>query len=178
MELQQIIKEIETWQTVYDYGQPPTATRIETALGVEPVLLRKADGLTVKAKAANLHVQTLDDDRVSLVIYYDGTRNGQTSTASLEFIFSYGSWGHVYGRRGSLPSVYKNGSGFATFPQGAIDLIHTHYETVLAGLVESGVLDGATALVEALEQERKSRIYRGLHQARMALEDVSRGVTR
>lgn len=177
MELDQIIKDIEGWQTVYDYGQPATAATVEAALMGEAVTLRKGDGLTVSTRAVNLHVARLGDDRLTVVVYYDATRNGTTSTASLELIFSNGSWGHTYGRRGNLPTVY-NGGKFVSFPQGAIDLIHEYYAGKFAALVEAGLLNGAVALVEALDQERRARISRALHVARMALYDVAQGVTR
>ena len=177
MELDQIIKEIEEWQTVYDYGQPATAARVEDALTREPVTLRKGDGLTVAMRAVNLHVDRLGDDRLTVVVYYDATRNGVSSTAALELAFSKGSWGHTYGKRGNLPNVYASGK-FITYPQGAVDLIHAHYAGKFAGFVEAGLLDGATALVEALDQYRRARISRALHVARMALDDVAHGITR
>jgi len=177
MELGQIIEAIEDWQTVYDYGQPPTAARIEAALAGEAVTLRKGDGLTVSTRAVNLHVDRLNDDRLTVVVYYDATRNGATSTAALELTFSNGSWGHTYGKRGDLPKVYASGK-FVTYPQGAIDLIHEHYSAKFAGFVDAGLIDGATALVEALDQYRRARISRALHVARMALDDVAHGVTR
>lgn len=177
MELTQIIESIEEWQTVYDYGQPPTATRVEAALSGEAVTLRKGDGLTVSTRAVNLHVDRLNDDRLTVVVYYDATRNGVNSTAALELVFNYGSWGHTYGKRGNLPNVYASGK-FVTYPQGAIDLIHNYYAGKFAELVEAGILDGATALAEALDQYRRARISRALHVARMALDDVAQGVTR
>lgn len=177
MELGQILEQIEVWQAEYDYGQPPTAARIEEALKGEAVTLRKGDGLTVSTRAVNLHVDRLNDDRLTVVVYYDATRNGASSTASLELIYSRGSWGHTYGRRGSLPTVY-NGGKFVAYPQGAIDLIHEHYAGKFAAFVEEGQIDGPTALVEALEQYRRGRISRALHLARMALDDVAQGVTR
>lgn len=177
MELGQIIEAIEDWQTVYDYGQPATAARVEDALTRDAVTLRKGDGLTVAMRAVNLHVDRLGDDRLTVVVYYDATRNGVSSTASLELCFSNGSWGHTYGRRGNLPNVYASGK-FVTYPQGAVDLIHAHYAGKFAALVEAGLLDGATALVEALDQYRRARISRALHVARMALDDVAHGITR
>jgi hypothetical protein len=177
MELDQIIEAIEIWQTVYDYGQPPTAARIETALSGEAVTLRKGDGLTVSTRAVNLHVDRLNDDRLTVVVYYDATRNGASSPAALELTFSNGSWGRAYGRHGNLPKVYASGK-FITYPQGAIDLIHAHYAAKFAGCIEAGLLDGATALVEALDQYRRARISRALHVARMALDDVAHGITR
>jgi len=177
VELGQIIEAIEEWQTVYDYGQPPTAARIEAALAGEAVTLRKGDGLTVSTRAVNLHVDRLNDDRLTVVVYYDATRNGASSTAALELTFSNGSWGHTYGKRGNLPNVYASGK-FITYPQGAIDLIHEYYAVKFAGFVEAGLIDGATALVEALDQYRRARISRALHVARMALDDVAQGVTR
>ena len=177
MELGQIIEAIEEWQTVYDYGQPATAARVEAALSGEAVTLRKGDGLTVSTRAVNLHVDRLNDDRLTVVVYYDATRNGATSTAALELTFSNGSWGHTYGKRGNLPNVYASGK-FITYPQGAVDLIHEHYAGKFAALVEAGELDGSTALVEALDQYRRARISRALHVARMALDDVAHGITR
>ena len=177
MELGQIIEAIEEWQGVYDYGQPATAARVEDALTREAVTLRKGDGLTVSTRAVNLHVDRLNDDRLTVVVYYDATRNGATSTAALELTFSNGSWGRAYGRHGNLPKVYASGK-FVTFPQGAIDLIHAHYAAKFAGFVDAGLIDGATALVEALDQYRRARISRALHVARMALDDVAQGVTR
>jgi hypothetical protein len=177
MRLELILEAIEQWQTVYDYGQPPTAARVEAALAGEAVTLRKGDGLTVSTRAVNLHVDRLNDDRLTVVVYYDATRNGVSSTAALELTFSNGSWGHTYGRRGNLPNVYASGK-FITYPQGAIDLIHEHYAVKFAGFVEAGLIDGATALVEALDQYRRARISRALHVARMALDDVAQGVTR
>jgi hypothetical protein len=76
-----------------------------------------------------------------------------------------------------LPNVYASGK-FITYPQGAIDLIHGYYAGKFAGFVEAGLIDGATALVEALDQYRRARISRALHVARMALDDVAQGVTR
>ena len=177
MELEQIIEAVEQWQASYEYGQPPTAARVEEALKGEAVTLRKGDGLTVSTRAVNLHVDRLNDDRVTIVIYYDATRNGASSTASLELIYSGGNWGHVYGRRGCLPTVYNSGK-FLPFPQGAIDLIHSHYAGKVGALVDSGELEGGQALAEALGQERRARISRALHQARMALDDVAHGITR
>jgi hypothetical protein len=83
VELGQIIEAIEDWQTVYDYGQPATAARVEDALTREAVTLRKGDGLTVSTRAVNLHVDRLNDDRLTVVVYYDATRNGASSTAAL-----------------------------------------------------------------------------------------------
>ena len=40
MELGQILEQIEVWQAEYDYGQPPTAARLEEALKGEAVTLR------------------------------------------------------------------------------------------------------------------------------------------
>lgn len=177
MELEQIIKAVEHWQTVYEYGQPATAARVEAALSGEAMTLRKGDGLTVSTRAVNLHVDRLNDDRLTVVVYYTATRNGATSTAALELMFSNGSWGHTYGKRGNLPNVYASGK-FITYPQGAVDLIHNYYAGKFAELVEAGILDGATALGEALDQERRGRISRALHLARMALDDVAKGITR
>jgi len=177
MELEQIIEAIEGWQAAYDYGQPATAARIEAALSGDAVTLRKGDGLTVSTRAVNLHVDRLNDDRLTVVVYYTATRNGAESMAALELCFSKGSWGHTYGKRGNLPNVYASGK-FITYPQGAVDLIHEHYAGKFAAFVEAGQLDGATALVEALDQYRRARISRALHVARMALDDVAQGVTR
>jgi hypothetical protein len=177
MELRQIIDNIEAWQAVYEYTQPPTAETVEAVLLGDPVTLRKGDGLTVETNCVNLHVDRLNDDRVSLVVHYTATRNGATSRASLELLFSNGEWRGAYGRRGNLPTVY-NGGKFVTFPQGAVDLIHTYYGDKVRALVEAGTLDGAQALAEALLQERRSRISRGLHSARMALYDVEQGISR
>ena len=177
VELGQIIEAIEEWQAVYEYGQPPTAARVEAALTGEAVTLRKGDGLTVATRAVNLHVDRLGDDRLTVVVYYDATRNGVSSTAALELCFAHGGWGHTYGKRGNLPKVYASGK-FITYPQGAVDLIHAHYEGKFAAFVEAGELDGATALVEALDQYRRARISRALHVARMALDDVAQGITR
>ena len=177
MELGQIIEAIEGWQTVYDYGQPATAARVEAAITGDAVTLRKGDGLTVATRAVNLHVDRLNDDRLTVVVYYDATRNGATSTGALELAFSKGSWGHTYGKRGNLPNVYASGK-FITYPQGAVDLIHEYYAGKFAALVDAGDLDGATALVEALDQYRRARISRALHVARMALDDVAHGITR
>jgi len=177
MELEQIIEAIEGWQGAYDYGQVPTAARVEAALMGEAVTLRKGDGLTVSTRSAGLYVERLGDDRVTVTIYYEATRNGASSNASLQLIYSHGAWGHVYGRRGSLPSAYIGGK-FVSYPQGAIDLIHEYYAGKIAALVEAGQLDGVTALAEALDQERRARVSRALHVARMALHDVKQGITR
>jgi hypothetical protein len=177
MELRQIIDNIEAWQAVYEYSKQPTAEAVEAALIGEAVTLRKGDGLTVKTNCVNLHVDRLNDDRVTIVVHYEGTRNGATSSASLELLFSNGEWRGAYGRRGNLPTVYSGGK-FSPFPQGAVDLIHTYYGDKIRALVEAGTLDGAQALAEALIQERRSRISRGLHSARMALYDVELGISR
>jgi len=177
MRLELILEAIEQWQTVFDYGQPATAARVEAALAGEAVTLRKGDGLTVSTRAVNLHVDRLNDERLTVVVYYDATRNGVSSTAALELTFSNGSWGRAYGRHGNLPNVYASGK-FVNYPQGAMDLIHAHYAAKFSGFVEAGLIDGATALVEALEQYRRARISRALHVARMALDDVAQGVTR
>lgn len=158
--------------------EQPTADALAVIVNAGNVhTLRSSDGLTVEGRSAYVRADRIQDpNRAEIVLHYTAERNGENSSGSLTvrvLVFPVSEPRYYVSERYN-PSVW-NGNKFAGFPPAAMALIEKHYFDQLSKLVEA---DPAAIITAGHAAERRNRTSNALHKAKMALDDVVRGIDR
>ena len=158
--------------------EQPTAEALTQIVDSETIhTLRNSDNLTVQGRSAYVRADRIQDpDRAEIVLHYVAGRNGETSSGSLTvrvLVFEISEPRHYVAERYN-PSTW-NGNKFAVYPPAAMNLIEKHYFDQLSKLIEA---DPAAIITAGHAHERRMRTSNALHKAKMALDDVVRGIDR
>jgi hypothetical protein len=166
-----------------DTNQPtpeeqPTADALAAIMDSDTVhTLRSSDSLTVQGRSAYVKADKIQDpNKAEIVLHYVAGRNGETSSGSFTvrvLVFPISEPRHYISERYN-PSVW-NGTKFAGFPPAAMELIEQHYLQQISALIEA---DYAAIITAGHAHERRNRTSNALHRAKMALDDVVRGIDR
>ena len=166
-----------------DTNQPtpeeqPTADALAVIVDSETIhTLRSSDGLTVQGRSAYVRADRIQDpNRAEIVLHYTAERNGENSSGSLTVRIdtTAPNQPRYYVAERYNPSVW-NGNKFAVYPPAAMALIEKHYFDQLSKLIEA---DPAAIIATGHAHERRNRTSNALHRAKMALDDVVRGIDR
>jgi hypothetical protein len=158
--------------------EQPTAEALVQIVDSETIhTLRNSDTLTVKGRSAYVKADKIQNpNRAEIVIHYEAGRNGTTSSGSLTVVvetFTEAPPRH-YVRERYNPSIW-NGNKFASYPPAAMELIEQHYFGQISKLITANPAEIITA---GHAHERRLRTSNALHKAKMALDDVVRGIDR
>jgi hypothetical protein len=166
-----------------DTNQPtaeeqPTAEALAAIMDSETVhTLRSSDNLTVQGRSAYVHADKIQDpNRVEIVLHYVAGRNGETSSGSfaVRVDTTTPNQPRYYVSSRYNPSIW-NGSKMAGYPPAAMALIEKHYFHQIGKLIEA---NPAAIIATGHAHERRNRTSNALHRAKMALDDVVRGIDR
>lgn len=171
-------------EQLHDETNQPTPDEQPTAKALAQIVdtgnvhtLRSSDGLTVEGRSAYVRADRIQDpDKAEIVLHYVAGRNGETSSGSLTvrvLVFPVSEPRYYVAERYN-PSVW-NGNKFAVYPPAAMALIEKHYFDQLSKLIEA---DPAAIITAGHAAERRLRTSNALHKAKMALDDVVRGIDR
>jgi hypothetical protein len=178
---QEALKIIEQ---LYDETDIPTPEEQSTAEALAQIVnagtvnkLRNSDNLTVEGRSAYVKADRIQDpNRAEIAVHYNTSRNEKTSNGSFSVRVdtTTPNQPRYYISERFNPSVW-NGNKFASYPIGALDLIEKHYLDQIGKLIEA---DPAAIITAGQAAERRRRTSNALHRAKMALDDVVRGIDR
>jgi hypothetical protein len=171
-------------EQLYDETETPTPAEQPTAEALEKIVnagtvttLRNSDNLTIEGRSAYMKADRIQDpNRAEIAVHYNTSRNEKTSTGyfSVYVDISTPNQPRYFISDRFYPSVW-NGSKFASYPMGALDLIEKHFLDQISKLIEA---DPAAIITAGQAAERRRRTSSALHKAKMALDDVVRGIDR
>lgn len=158
--------------------EQPTAEALAQIVNAGTVTtLRNSDSLTVQGRSAYVKADRIQDpNRAEIAVHYEAGRNEKTSSGYLAIRVdtTTPNQPRYYISERHNPSTW-NGSKFASYPIGALDLIEKHYLDQIGKLIEA---DPAAIITAGQAAERRRRTSNALHKAKMALDDVVRGIDR
>ena len=158
--------------------EQPTAEALAQIVDSETIhTLRNSDSLTVQGRSAYVKADKIQNpNRAEIVLHYTAGRNGTTSNGSLTVVIETFTEAppRYYVRERYNPSIW-NGNKHATYPPAAMDLIEKHYFAQISELIAA---DPSGIIAAGHAHERRMRTSNALHRAKMALDDVVRGIDR